>query len=120
MLDNYYITIFNHYKKVFGKKSITIALLYINALEISIALALGAFFMAFASQMKISVMSSSKFWVLFTLIALFIISKNWMRYNGKKRTILNAKSKRIDTSISLLWLIPIGCLTMAFILLQVQ
>jgi hypothetical protein len=120
MLDNYYITIFNHYKKVFGKKSITIALLYINALEISIALALGAFFMAFASQMKMSVMSSSKFWVLFTLIALFIISKNWMRYNGKKRTILNAKSKRIDTSISLLWLIPIGCFTMAFILLQVQ
>ncbi|GAA4242029.1 MULTISPECIES: hypothetical protein [Winogradskyella] len=120
MLDTIYISIFNHYKKALGKKSINIALLYICTLELSIALALGAFFIAFASQMKMLVMSSTKFWVLFSLIALFIISKNWMRYNGKKRTILNAKSKRSDTSIYLLWLLPLGCFAIAFILLQVQ
>lgn len=119
MLDRYYITVFNHYKKTLGKRSLTIALLYINALELSITIALAAFFMAFASQMKMQVMSSTKFWVLFTLIALFIVSKNWMRYNGKKRTILNAKSKRNNTSIYLLWLLPIGCFAIAFIMLQV-
>lgn len=117
--DNHYISIFNHYKKAFGKKSINIALLYISALEISIVLVLAAFFMAFATQMKMQIMSSTKFWILFSLIALFIISKNWMRYNGKKRTILNAKSKHNTTSIYLLWLMPVGCFAMAFILLQV-
>ncbi|WP_179021294.1 hypothetical protein [Winogradskyella forsetii] len=120
MLDNFYISIFNHYKKALGKKSIKIALLYINALEIAIVLALAAFFMAFAKQMKIQVMSSTKFWVLLSLIALFIMAKNWMRYNGKKRTILNAKLKYKQSSIFLLWLLPIGCLSLAFILLQVQ
>ncbi|WP_179352862.1 hypothetical protein [Winogradskyella vidalii] len=119
MLDNIYITLFNHYKKAFGRKSINIALLYISVLEISIVFVLAAFFMAFAKQMKMQMMSSTKFWVLFTLVALFIVSKNWMRYNGKKRTILNAKSKPNETSIYLLWLIPIGCFAMAFILLQV-
>jgi hypothetical protein len=118
MLDTYYITIFNHYKKAFGKKSITIALLYISALEASITLALGAFFMAFAKQMKTSVMSSTKFWILFTLISLFIISKNWMRYNGKKRNILNAKLKRNNTSIYLIWILPVGCFAIALIMLQ--
>lgn len=117
--DTFYISIFNHYKKVMGKQSIKIALLYINALEISIILALGAFFMAFAGQMKMQVMSSTKFWVLFVLITLSVMFKNWMRYNGKKRNILNAKSKRNSTSIYLLWLLPIGCFTIAFILFQV-
>lgn len=120
MLDTLYISIFSHYKKTLGKKSINIALLYISALEVSIVLVIAAFLMAFASQMNMQVMSSSKFWVLFSIVALFIISKNWMRYNGKKRMILNAKSKRSDTSIYLLWLFPLGCFAIAFILRQVQ
>lgn len=119
MLDNYYIQIFNYYKKKLGKRSLKIALFYITFLELSIIIALLAFLMAFASQMKMSVMSSSKFWVLYTLIALFIIFKNWMRYNGKKRNILNAKLKRNDTSIYLLWILPVGCFAIAFILLQI-
>jgi hypothetical protein len=120
MLDTFYISVFNYYKKTLGKRSLNIALLYINFLELSIILALATFFMAFASQMKILVMSSTKFWVLFTIIALFIIFKNWMRYNGKKRNILNAKLKGKANSIYLLWLLPIGCIGIAFILLQVQ
>jgi len=119
ILDKYYITILNHYKKTYGKRSLTIALLYINFLEVSITLALAAFLMGFASQMKMQLMSSTKFWVLFTLITLFIISKNWMRYNGKKRMILKTKAGRNDTSIYLLWIFPIGCLAIASILLQV-
>ena len=119
MLDSYYIRIFNYYKKKLGKRSLAIALLYINLLELSIILALGAFFMAFVNQMKILIMSSKKFWVLFILITAFVIFKNWMRYNGKKRIVLNAKLKGNTTSIYLLWLLPFGCLTLAFILLQV-
>jgi hypothetical protein len=119
MLDTFYISIFNYYKKTLGKKSLGLSLLYINFLELSIVLALGAFFMAFASQMKLLVMSSAKFWVLFTLVAVFIVFKNWMRYNGKKRNVLNAKIKGNTTSIYLLWFLPFGCLTIAFILLQV-
>ena len=119
MLDTFYISIFNYYKKNLGKKSLSIALLYINFLELAIVLALGAFFMAFANQMKMLVMSSTKFWVLFIIVAIFIIFKNWMRYNGKKRTILNAKLKGAKTSIYLLWILPLGCLIIGLILLQV-
>lgn len=120
MLDTFYITIFNHYKKKYKKRSLFIALLYINLLELSIILALSSFFLAFASQMKLLVMSSTKFWVLFSLISVFVIFKNWMKYNGKKRNVLNAKLKHKQTSIYLLWLLPLGCLAIAFILLQAQ
>jgi hypothetical protein len=119
MLDSFYITIFNHYKKALGKKSIKVALLYINLLELSIAFALAAFFLAFAKQMKMQLMSDTKFWVLMTLLSFFILFMNWMRYNGKKRTILNANSKRVNLSIYLLWIIPLGCFTIAIILFQV-
>ena len=120
MLDNYYISLLNHYKKRLGKKSLKLAFLYINFLELALILALGAFALAFATQMKMLVMSSTKFWVLFSLVGLFIIFKNWMRYNGKKRNILNAKLKSQRRSIYLLWLLPFGCLAIALILLQVQ
>ena len=119
MLDSFYISIFNYYKKTLGRISLSIALVYINLLELSIILALSSFFLAFAKQMKIAVMSSTKFWVLIGVVTLFVIFKNWMRYNGKKRIILNAKTKPKNASIYLLWLIPLGCFTIAFILLQV-
>ena len=83
----------NYYKKRLGKRSLTIALFYINVLELSILMSLGTFFMAFATQMKINSISSNKFWILFSLASLFIMFKNWMRYNGNKRNILNAKSR---------------------------
>lgn len=119
MLDNYYISILNHYKKRLGKRSLTIALLYINILELSILLALGAFFRAFTLQMKITSISSTKFWILFGLVSVFIMFKNWMRYNGKKRNILNAKHRSKTPSFYLLWLLPIGFITLALVFLQV-
>ncbi|MEO1032944.1 MAG: hypothetical protein AAFX55_16160 [Bacteroidota bacterium] len=120
MLDNYYISVFNFYKKRYGKRSLKIALFYINFLELSIVLALATFFMAFAQQMKFITMSPSKFWTLFSFIAICIVFKNWMRYNGKKRHVLNARLKRNVASIYLLWFLPLGCLIIAFALLQVQ
>ncbi len=120
MLDHYYISVFNHYKKTLGKRSLTLALLYINLLELSILFALAAFFKAFASQMRVLTIASTKFWILLGIVSLFIIFKNWMRYNGKKRNVLNAKLKAKSISIFLLWFLPIGCLLIAFVLLQVQ
>lgn len=119
LFDEFYITIFNHYKKALGKRSIKVALLYINLLKLSIAFALAAFFLAFAKQMKMQIMSDTKFWVLMTLLSFLIVFMNWLRYNGKKRTILNAKSKRSSLSIYLLWIIPLGCIAISVILFQV-
>jgi hypothetical protein len=119
MLDRYYITVFNFYKKSLGKRSLLLALLYINVLELSIILTFSTFFMAFAKQMKIITMTSTKFWMLFCLGSIFIVFKNWMRYNGKKRIVLNAKSKAQKISIYLLWLLPIGLLILSSILFQV-
>ncbi len=118
MLDTFYITLLNYYKKRWGKTSLKIALFYINFLELAFILAFGAFALAFARQMKMMVLSSTKFWVVFGLVALFIIFKNWMRYNGKKRNILNAKLKSQRRSIYLLWLLPLASLALALILLQ--
>ncbi|WP_299525315.1 hypothetical protein [Winogradskyella sp.] len=120
MLDRYYISVFNHYKKKLGKQSLRIAMFYINLLELSILLALAAFFVAFTNQMRFLNVSSSKFWTIFVIISVFVVFKNWMRYNGKRRTVLNAQLKGKTTSIYLLWFLPLGCLIIAFALLQVQ
>jgi hypothetical protein len=119
MLDNFYISVFNFYKARLGKRANRVALFYINLLEISIYLAFGAFFLAFANQMNIATITMFKFWVIIGLVTLFIMFKNWMRYNGKKRNILNAKSRSKTPSIYLLWLLPIGCIVLAFVFLQV-
>ena len=119
MLDNFYIAVFNYYKQSLGKISLKIALFYINLFELSLYLACSAFFLAFANQMNIPIMSMTKFWLLFSLISCFIIFKNWLRYNGKKRNVLKAKV-RGKHSMFLLWLLPIGCLAIAIILFQVQ
>lgn len=120
MLDNFYISVFNHYKTSFGKRSLLIALIYINVLELSLILAIAAFFMAFANQMRMIVMTSTKFWILFCLVSAFVLFKNWMRYNGKKRHVLNAKRSSKSTPIYLLWFLPVGFLLLAFVLLQGQ
>ncbi|MCB0400423.1 MAG: hypothetical protein KDD26_12590 [Winogradskyella sp.] len=119
MLANFYINIFNYYKKHFGKRTNRIALIYINLLEVSIYLALATFFLAFSSQMNIVTIAMYKFWVVFGLVSIFIIFKNWMRYNGRKRNIINAKLKA-RYPIYLLWVLPLACFSLAFILLQVS
>ncbi len=118
MLDQFYISIFNYYKKSQGKRSLNIALVYINSLEIALLLALCAFLRAFASQMKLALLSDLKFWILFTLITIFVVFKNWLRYTGKKRVLLNAKTKAPTTAISILWLLPLAALIIGLILLQ--
>ena len=119
MLDHFYISVFRYYKANLGKRSLKIAMLYINFLEISILLALAAFFKAFTAQMRLINMSETKFWTIVILAAFFVIFKNWMRYNGKRRHVLNAKQNGKKNSIYLLWLLPFGCILIAVILFQV-
>jgi len=120
MLDQFYISVLNFYKSHLGRKSLSIALIYINLLELSIIILLSSFFLAFAKQMKLITLSATKFWIIFTLISVFIIFKNWMRFNGKRRTILKAKIKAKPMSIYLLWSLPLACLALTYILFQVQ
>jgi len=120
MLDHFYISVFNYYKKAYGRRSLKIALLYINLLELAVLLALMAFFMAFASQMRLITLSTGKFWTIYSLISVVVVFKNWMRYNGKRRNVLNAKLKAKTTSIFLLWMLPFGCILLAIALLQVH
>ena len=119
MLDTFYISVYNHIKKRSGKGALRIALYYIVFLELLLLFLLGIFFMAFAKQMKLQVMSDTKAIVLFVIIGLFIFFKNWMRYNGKRRTILNAKSNRVVHPVWKLVLFPILCVLLAVILLQI-
>lgn len=120
MLDNYYISFLKYYKDKLGHGSISLALFYINLLELSIFLLLGTFFMAFAKQMRLVTMSQTKFWTLYIIIGIFICFKNWMRYNGKKRNILKAKSKTKQMSIYLLWALPVIFSLLALVFYQVK
>lgn len=117
MLDQLYISFLNIIKQRFGKAALTMALAYISFLEISLMLLFGMFFAAFGRQMNIPLMSSLKGWTLFVLLSFFIITKNWLRYNGKKRLILKAKSTKKHNFIVLV-LLPLVCLLLAFIFYQ--
>ena len=117
MLDQFYISFLNTSKKRFGKAALNFSLFYISILEICIVLMLGSFFGAFGSQLHMPLMSSLKTWTLFSLISIFIIVKNWLRYTGKRRLILTAKSSR-KHSLFILIILPILCLAMALLFYQ--
>ncbi len=119
MLDRFYIAIYNYYKPSLGKRSARLALIYINFLELSLLLVGTSFFKAFASQMHMTRIEASKFWLVFGLVGLIICFKNWIRFNGKKRTVLNAQRKGPKPSMYLLWFLPIACLGLAAIFLKV-
>ena len=76
--------------------------------------------MAFARQMRLVTMSQTKFWTLYIITGIFICFKNWMRYNGKKRNILKAKSKTKQMSIYLLWALPVIFSLLALVFYQVK
>jgi hypothetical protein len=110
---------FSFYKSRFKQRANRIALYYISFLEISVLLVLGMFFAAFFSQMNVDALSSEGTWTLFVIAAVIIGFKNWMKYNGKKRMIIKAKSQKINSSrtyIMLLWMLPLACIALTFIL----
>lgn len=122
LFDQFFFNVFNHYKAKYKKRSITFAVLYITILQMSIILVLGVFFAAFFIQMNVETISSEKAWILFVITSCIIYFKNWIQFSGRKRSVMNAKlSKRKSKhfNIWLLWLLPVSCIALSILLMQV-
>ncbi|MBT8305096.1 MAG: hypothetical protein KJP09_11545 [Bacteroidia bacterium] len=117
--DQFFFTVFQHFKKNHKKIASKLAIAYISLLQISLLLLFGVFFSVFFSQMNVSTMSSDKAWALFFLLSVIIYFKNWMQYSGKRRNVMNAKMSNRKTkkhSIWLLMLLPIACVALSVVL----
>ncbi|MEY8849849.1 hypothetical protein AB9K26_13605 [Psychroserpens sp. XS_ASV72] len=118
--DLFYLSIFNHYKTHFKRNANSIAVIYISLLQIALVLLLGAFFAVFFEQMHVNTPSSSKVWTLFIIFSVTVYFRNWLTYTGKKRSVLNAKiskNKKVAYNIWLLWLLLLGCIALAIIII---
>lgn len=121
VFDQFFYTVFSFYKKRYKQKANGIAITYVTLLQGTLLLLLGVFFAGFFRQMNMVTMSSTKAWVLFVLIMIFIYFKNWMQYTGKRRMMINAKMLRKKSgtqNIYLLWLLPIVVLGLTYIVFQ--
>ncbi|WP_397363900.1 hypothetical protein [Olleya sp. R77988] len=119
--DQFFFTVFTTFKTRFKQKANTIALIYISALQIAVLFLLGMFFATFLNKMNVSTISSDKAWILFVISAIGIHLKNWLKYNGKTRKVLNAKFNRSKSNqhhIGLLLSLPFACLILGLILLK--
>jgi hypothetical protein len=116
-----YLSIFHQLKAKYKQKANSIALFYISILQISIVFLLGCFFLAFLTQMHVSVLAKSKAITLFIIIAAGIHFSNWLGYSGKQRKEMNAKylkQKKVNYNLMVLAVIPIICVLFGFLLLQ--
>jgi len=121
IFDEFVISVFNYYKTRFKRKANVIAIFYVSVLQSSLVLLLGIFFAKFLRQMKVDTMSASKAWTLFIIASLIIYFINWLGYSGKKRRVLNAKQiarKSTNHSIWVLWLLPLGTIALAMLILK--
>lgn len=118
--DQFFFAIFSAFKPKFKQKANSIALFYISILQIALLFVIGAFLVTFLSKMHVKTMSTSKMWTLFIIFSIIIHLKNWMKYNGKSRKVLNAKFNKSKNSYntSILLLLPIGCIILGLILLK--
>lgn len=121
MFQNLFYAAFQHFKTIYGKNANTMAITYIALTECCVLLVLGMFFAIFLSKMHVNLPSSTDLWLIFFAACLFIFIKDWVQYSGKKRKILNTKSKHTKQnsySLFALILLPIGSLILAAILYQ--
>lgn len=119
--DSIFFSLFRYYKPKYKTKANDIALAYILILQASILLLLGSFFMLFFDQMNVSVISNSKACILYILLLVVLLFRNWIYYTGKKRRVLNTvnnKTYNEDINIVLIWLIPIVCFIFSALLIQ--
>lgn len=122
LIDEFFFNIFKHYKAIYKRRANTLAILYVSIVQISFILLLGVFFAAFFKQMNVETLPSNNAWTLFVLVSVLVYFKNWMQYSGRKRSVINAKlskTKSRQYNILLLWLLPICCIALSIILLQV-
>lgn len=121
IIEQFFFSVFSHFKGQYKQKANDIALVYVSVLEISIAFLLGCFFAAFLSQMNTELMSSGKAWTLFVLVGIGIYFKNWIKYGGKKRKEMNAKHNRkktVEHNVVVLLLLPFICIGFGLLLFQ--
>ncbi|WP_067144921.1 hypothetical protein [Pseudotamlana agarivorans] len=119
--DKLFFHFFQYYKAKKSKKANEIATFYVSFLQCSLLLLLGVFFAGFFRQMNVQTMSSSKAWILFVLVVIFIYFKNWMQYGGRKRKIRNVKmlkNKKLDYNIWVLWFLPVVVIGLTLVLFQ--
>lgn len=117
--DTLFFNIFQYYKTKYKSKANDIALFYILMLQASVLLLLGTFFMLFFNGMNVDVLSISKAWILYIVIVIALLFRNWIYYTGKKRKVLNTKlNKTVATNILVLWMIPLACFVLAIVLMQ--
>jgi hypothetical protein len=119
--DSIFFSVFKHYKTNHKQKANTIAIVYLSLLQIALILVLGVFFSIFLEQMHVNTFSATKGWTLFIMASVFIYFRNWVVYSGRKRKVLNAKTnknKQAIYGIWFLWLLLIGCIALAIILLN--
>ena len=118
MFDQFYISVYNNLKAPLKQKAQRFALIYITFLQASLLLLVGILLAQFCKQMHIRVMASSSAWLLFCLVVFILYITNWLRYNGKKRLKLNLNiSSKLNHSIWILLLLPIGITFLAILLL---
>jgi hypothetical protein len=121
IFDQFALSIFNHYKPRFKRKTNSIVVFYMSLLQCSLLLLLGAFFSEFFNQMKVETMSSSNAWTLFAIASVIIYFKNWMVNSGKRRLVLSASlnKKKFNTyNVWGLWLLPLACIAISMMLLN--
>ena len=121
LFDQLFFSVFKHYKEAQNKKANQIATIYISVLQCTLLLLFGVFFAGFFNQMNMNTMSQDKAITLFILACIFIFFKNWMQYAGRKRKVLNAKMlkrKSLGYNIWLIWILPLVCLGLTFIIYQ--
>ena len=94
LFDQFYISVYQIVKKYKPMLAAKVARFYVSLIQIGLFLLLGVFFMKFCEQMKLTFLTPSNAWLLFVGISLFIVFKNWMGYNGKKRSILFSKASK--------------------------
>lgn len=94
------------------------ALYYISLCEIAFYSLLATFFAAFASQLNIGKIGLQRAITLIIICVLVIVLKNYMRYNGKRRNILNAKSKKYKLQPWKLIVLPLACIVLSTIFYQ--
>jgi len=122
ILDQLFFSVFNYYKKKKNKFANRIASWYITILEATLLLLLGIFFAEFFKNMRMDTMTKSGAWTLYGIAVVILYFKNWIKYSGRKRRVLNAKysgSKSFNRNIISLWMFPTCAIILAIILLQV-
>ena len=115
IFDSLYLSVFQHIKQRKPKLAVRWSGLYVSIVQIALSLVLGIFFIKFTQQMKLNVLDDTSLSFVSIGIVGFILFKNWMSYNGKKRAVFMSKRSKTH-SILVLILIPISLFSLVFIL----